>query len=58
MNEKVKQWFNDARSTYVFIHWQDQLKLKPKLKLVKNTDMSNDTCTLEVTKCKLMKKAI
>jgi len=45
--EKVKQWFNEARSIYNFIHWEEKFRLVPVLKLV-NNGLELQTGTLEM----------
>lgn len=32
--DKVKQWFEDAASTYAFIHWEERFKLVPQLEVI------------------------
>ena len=43
--KKVQKWFEEARSTYNFIHFSE--RFKPVLKLVKCND---DTCTIIIEK--------
>ena len=47
ITKQVVLWLIDARSTYVFIHWEEELKLRPKLK---NNDDKEFTQSLEVIK--------
>lgn len=44
--DKVKQWFDEAASTYAFIHWEEYFELKPCLKLI-NNDSELKTGTID-----------
>jgi len=48
ITKQVFLWLIDARSTYVFIHWEEELKLRPKLK--NDDDDKEFTQSLEVIK--------